>query len=160
MKTRRHEHEIELNDPPQHVFELLHTPSAIRGWWGASRAIVMPKPGGMWCAAWGEDEDHPDYITTAVMTVFQPPQDGSKASGEGRIRFEHYSYHARTGALPFEADFVTEFTVRPKADGGSVLKVVQDGFPADSSADDFYAACAKGWHDTFESIQRFLGKQT
>jgi uncharacterized protein YndB with AHSA1/START domain len=45
------------------VFRLLLTPSAIREWWGVSRDIVTPEQGGIWVAAWGEDEDDPDYVT-------------------------------------------------------------------------------------------------
>jgi hypothetical protein len=40
---------------------LLVTPSAIRAWWGAARAIVLAQENGAWAAAWGADEDRPDY---------------------------------------------------------------------------------------------------
>ena len=99
--TRCHEHEITLNAQPDRVFALLHTPSAIRQWWGAARAVVIAKPGGTWAAAWGDDEDDPDYVTTATMTVFEPP------SPVGRIVFENYEYVSKHGPLPFEAEFVT-----------------------------------------------------
>jgi hypothetical protein len=36
------------------------------------------------------------------------------------------------------------------------LRVVQDGFPREPVADEFYAACEQGWHDTFASIKRYL----
>ena len=52
-------------------------------------------------------------------------------------------------------DFITEFKVTPHEDG-AVLRVTQDGFPADSGADDFYAACETGWKDTFVGIRRYL----
>lgn len=152
--TRCHEHEIDLPAPPERVFALLHTPSAIRQWWGAARVVVIPRPGGVWAAAWGDDEDDPDYITTATMTVFDPPPP------EGRIRFEKYEYVSKHGPLPFEADFVTEFTVGPNGAGSSILNVRQDGFPTGPEADDFYAACRKGWHDTFDSIRRYVDDNT
>jgi hypothetical protein len=40
---------------------------------------------------------------------------------------------------------------------GSLLRVVQDGFPADSIADEFYAGCEVGWKNTFEGIEWYLG---
>jgi uncharacterized protein YndB with AHSA1/START domain len=148
--TRKHEHEEVLDASPADIFALLHTPSAIRGWWGASRAIVNPVAGGTWAAAWGEDEDLPDYITTAVMKVFEPP---------ARIIFGDYSYFARSGALPFDVAFITEFSIAPHPDG-AILRVIQDGFPAGSEADDFYAACGQGWHDTFRGIRKYLEQRS
>jgi uncharacterized protein YndB with AHSA1/START domain len=60
MPTRKHTHEELFPATPVLLFALLHTPSAIRGWWGAARAIVIPKEGGIWCATWGADEDAPE----------------------------------------------------------------------------------------------------
>ena len=37
-----------------------------------------------------------------------------------------------------------------------MLKVIQDGFPAESIADEFYAACEVGWKNTLESIRSFM----
>jgi uncharacterized protein YndB with AHSA1/START domain len=146
MPTRKHTHEEVFATTPERLFALLHTPSDIRGWWGAARAIVMPKEGGIWCAVWGADEDDPDYITAAKLRVFDPPR---------RLVFADYQYAAKTGPLPFRAKFVTEFTVTPHADG-AVLRVVQDGFPCESAADEFYAACERGWKDTFAGIRKYL----
>lgn len=141
---RFHEHEEVFPIPADELFALLHTPSAIRGWWGASQVIVHPHEGGRWSAAWGAEDD-PDYITTATMSVFDPPH---------RIEFTDYQYYSKGPSLPFEAEFTTEFSVRP-CEGGAALRVVQRGFPAGPEGDEFYAACAQGWVDTFAGIRRF-----
>jgi uncharacterized protein YndB with AHSA1/START domain len=147
MTTRQHTHEMELPVSPQRVFALLHTPSDIRGWWGAARAIVLPREGGFWAVAWGGDEDAPDYVGYHVIRVFDPPC---------RLVLAEGTYHAKSGPLPFEPNFVVEFTVEPRP-GGCLLRVVQDGFPVDPVADDFYAACEVGWRNTFEGIRHHLG---
>lgn len=144
--TRKHTHSEVFPISPERLFRMLHTPSAIRGWWGAARVIVEPAVDGLWVAAWGDDEDDPDYVTIARMSVFDPPH---------RITFTDYRYLARTGGLPFEAEFTTEFRVTPHEDG-STLRVVQDGFPLASEADDFYAACEAGWRNTFAGIRAFI----
>ena len=146
MSTRKHVHEETFSASPERVFALLHTPSSIRQWWGVSRAIVLPEPGGTWAAAWGEAEDDPDYTTVATIRVFQPPH---------RMVLSNYRYHAKAGPLPFQAEFVTEFLVSPHG-GGASLRVTQDGFPASSEADEFYAGCKKGWEDTFDGIRQYL----
>src|SRR5262245_23730228 len=117
MPSRCHTHEIELPAPPEVVFRLLHTPSAIRQWWQAARATVIAQPGGVWAAAWGGDEDEPDYTTAATIRVFDPPR---------RMVLADYRYHAKTGRLPFEADFVVEFAIEPCPEG-SRHRVRQDG---------------------------------
>jgi len=146
MATRTHVHEEVFGVAPETLFALLHTPSAIRHWWGAQRAVVLAEPGGVWAATWGASEDDPDYVTVAAIRVFDPPR---------RMVLTDYRYRARTGPLPFDADFVIEFEVVPRPEG-ALLRVTQDGFPASADADDFYAACQRGWHDTFRGIRRFL----
>jgi uncharacterized protein YndB with AHSA1/START domain len=148
MTTRKHAHQIDLDARPQRVFSLLITPSAIRGWWGASRAIVVAKPNGSWNAAWGPNEDDPEYVTTFRLRTYDPPR---------RLVFADAVCFAKSGSLPFDADFVTAFTIEPRA-GGCTLRVVQDGFPLDPVADAFYAACEVGWKNTFEGIKRFVAE--
>lgn len=147
--TRAHVHEEVFAAPPERLFDLLVRPSAIRAWWSAARAIVMPEPGGLWAAAWGDDEDDPDYVTTATLRVFDPPR---------RIVLADYRYRAKGGGLPFDAEFITEFEVEPCEDG-ALLRVRQDGFPAGTEADAFLAACEKGWTDTFAGIRRYLAER-
>ena len=146
MPTRSHVHAETFPVSPAELFAILHTPSAIRGWWGAARAIVLAEAGGTWAAVWGDDEDAPDYITVARIAVFDPPW---------RMMLSDYRYQSKDGPLPFEAAFVTEFVVEP-ADDGATLRVTQDGFPADASADEFYTACERGWVDTFAGIRHYL----
>lgn len=144
----KHVHEETFDVSPEQLFAILHTPSAIRQWWSAARAVVMPEEGGVWAAAWGEDEDAPDYVTTARMSVFDPPH---------RLVFSDYAYYAKEGALPFEAAFTTEFVVE-RVEGGAVLRVTQDGFPETPDGKEFLQACDKGWRDTFAGIRKFLSE--
>ena len=146
VKTRGHVHEEVFPVGPGQLFALLHTPSAIRAWWGAARAVVLPESGGIWAAAWGESEDAPDYIAVATIREFDPPR---------RMVLTNYRYRSKTGTLPFEVEFVVEFDLRPHSEG-SLLRIFQDGFPAGPEADEFYAGCKKGWSDTFAGIRRFV----
>jgi len=144
--TRTHVHEERFPAAPARLFALLHTPTAIRDWWSASRVIVLARPGGVWAATWGEPEDDPDYVTAATIAEFDPPH---------RMRLTEYRYQARAGPLPFDAVFETEFTVRPDGDG-SWLRVAQSGFPAGPEGDAFLSSCDTGWRNTFQGIRRFL----
>ena len=149
MKTRLHVHEEPFGVPPERMFDMLVTPSAIRGWWGASHVIVIPKIGGVWTAAWG-DEDDPDYISSATLVEYDPPS---------RLVMKYGEYYAKSGALPFKFsdDALTSFTISPDAEGCR-LRVEQTGFPCDAVADGFYAACETGWKNTFAGMREFLNK--
>lgn len=144
--TRKHDARIELAVPVETAFQALITPSAIRAWWGACRAIVVAEPGGVWAAAWGVDEDAPEYVAAAKILTFEPPR---------RLALGEFVYFAHTGPLPFQANLTTEFNVEP-AQQGAVLRVMQDGFPADPIADDFYAACETGWQVTLAQFKDFV----
>jgi uncharacterized protein YndB with AHSA1/START domain len=147
MPTRKHVHEEAFSAPAERVFALLHTPSAIREWWSAARAIVLPERAGFWAAVWGDHEDEPDYITIARIAEFEPPR---------RMVLSDYRYFTKRGPLPFDADFVTTFEVDACGQESSRLRVTQDGFPADSVADSYYAGCETGWRSTFAGIRRYL----
>ena len=146
MEKRQVVHQELFPDAPEIVFALLHTPSAIRDWWGASNAIVLAETGGTWAATWGENEDDPDYISVATISDFDPPN---------RLVLCDFQYLAKTGPLPFQADFTTSFEVIAGSDG-TTLRVKQDGFPPGAEADEFYAACQRGWQDTFTGIRKYL----
>jgi hypothetical protein len=86
------------------------------------------------------------FITSATLAVFEPPR---------RLVFSDYRYHARSGPLPFDADFRTEFTVAPHPDG-VLPRVSQAGFPCTPEGDRFHDACVQGWRHTFAGIRGFL----
>ncbi|MFQ5730892.1 MAG: SRPBCC domain-containing protein [Planctomycetaceae bacterium] len=146
MATRQHVREETFPVSAERLFAILHTPSAIRGWWGAAQAVVLAETGGTWAATWGRDEDDPDSVTVAAIREFDPPR---------RMVLSDYRYYSKDGPLPFEVRFVTEFAVAPTADGAA-LRVTQEGFPASGEADDYYALCERGWRDTFAGIRRYL----
>ena len=144
--TRSHEHQEDFDISSEEMFKLLITPSLICKWWGAARAIVQPEKNGIWMAAWGADEDAPDYITAFTMTEYEPPR---------RILFTDAKYTAGGEKLPFNADITAEFIVNDTQNGCS-FRVIQKGFPTDPAADEYYAACEKGWVDTFAGIRRTI----
>lgn len=146
-KTRSHFHAESFEVTAERLFDLLITSSSIRHWWGASQAIVDAREGGVWTAAWG-DEDDPDYISTATLVEFDPPR---------KLVMKYGVYYAKTGSLPFEfsKDALTIFTVEPDGDR-CVLSVEQTGFPHKPVADQFFEACKTGWKNTFLSIREYL----
>ncbi len=148
MGTRRHVFEEPFAVSPERMFAALITPSSIRQWWGADKAIVLPQVGGTWVASWGENENEPDYISSFKIVEIDPPN--RLMLGEGK-------YFARDGQPPFEMDkMTTEFIVEDRGPGMCSLRITQDGFPSEIVADDFYEACVIGWNNTFEGIRKYF----
>lgn len=144
MRTRAQRHEIEIEAAAADVFRLLHAPSAIRRWWGTSRAIVTAQKGGLWVAAWGENEDDPDFVTLATITEFEAPR---------RLTLRYDRYFAKSGPLPFEADFEVEFALLAQSANRVTVQVTQSGFPLGPEADPYYAGCEQGWIRTLQSLR-------
>lgn len=145
METTRIEVNVDLAKDPQTVFDALITPSAIRRWWSASRAIVHAAEGGLWMAAWGVQEDQPDYVCGYRLSTFEPPH---------RLVFSDPIYHARQGDMPDSLGQVTiEFSIRPIDDGSSLI-VSQTGIPATEM--EFCEGCKTGWKTTLDQLQQFL----
>ncbi len=132
-----------IDASPEQVFRALITPSAIRQWWDAARAIVIPEPGGVYAVAWGPEEDAPDYISVSTLAVYDPPNE---------LRFTDFRYLSSGGALPFEPALDLRFRLEAAADG-TLLRLEQTGFPEEAVADDFYHACVQGWQDTMRKVQ-------
>ena len=72
-ESRSIELDVTLPASCERVFDSLITPSAIRVWWSARQAIVIPQVDGWWMATWGEDEDAPDYICGYRLAVLDRP---------------------------------------------------------------------------------------
>ena len=107
---------------------------------------MLAEPQGFWSAAWGEDEDDPDYICGYTIGEFRANE---------LMVLEDAKYFSRHGKLPFEAEITTRFTVVSHGQGSRVT-VTQDGFPADAVADEFFMGCQVGWRETLSRLQAFL----
>lgn len=144
--TRAHVHAELLAASPERVFAALINPSAIRDWWSAASAIVVPELGGLWAATWGSDEDDPDYVTVAAIREFVAPRILSLAD---------YRYRSKHGPLPFAANFSTRFELEPSGEH-TLLRVTQSGFPCTPAGDEFLRGCERGWRETFAGLARHL----
>ena len=144
MEVRRKELEEPFGVTPARMFEVLTTPSAIRSWWGASKAIVDLKEGGTWITAWGENDESSDYVTSYKIAQLEPPS-----------RFVLGSSKYITIGSTLETNITTEFRIEPHPLGCN-LRIVQVMDPADPLFDDYFEACVVGWQNCYEGIRNYL----
>lgn len=145
MATRSQWHEIELPAKPEAVFNLLLTPKAIRGRWDHVGAVIT-ELNGLWVFAWGERESDPDYVTGARIKSFTAPQ---------RVVLAFEYCRSRAGMLAFATGMTAEFNIQ-KIPAGSVLRVIQSGFPPPGEADGYYESCGQGWRAALQGIGTIL----
>ncbi|MGI9515889.1 MAG: SRPBCC family protein [Pirellulaceae bacterium] len=145
--TRSIQESIELVASPEDVFDALIRPSAVRQWWNARQVIVHARPGGIWMATWGEDEDSPDYLCGYRMSRFERPE---------MLEFSEPVYESKSGPMPFSVDHMAvQFRIEP-VDDRTRLSVTQDGFPTDTMADEYVAGCVAGWQTTLRQLKEFM----
>ena len=144
MEVRR----IELEEPfgvtPARMFEVLTTPSAIRSWWGVSRAIVDLREGGTWVTAWGEGEESSDHVTSFKIVELDAPN-----------RFVLGSSRSITQGSTVETHITTEFRIDAYPHGCN-LRIVVMLDTDDSFYDDYFDASVIGWENCFEGIRNYL----
>jgi hypothetical protein len=145
MATRSQWHEIELPAKPEAVFNLLLTPKAIRGRWDNIGAVIT-ELNGLWVFAWGERESDPDYVTGARIKSFTAPQ---------RVVLAFEYCRSRAGMLTFATGMTAEFNIQ-KIPAGSVLRVIQSGFPPPGQSDGYYDSCGQGWRAALQGIGTIL----
>lgn len=138
--------EIHIEAPKEIVFEALLTPSKIRSWWHADRAIVLPQTNGVYVIAWGENEDQPGFISAGVIKEY---------TANKRLLLSDFRYFASDGPLPFEANFEILFTLTGNATT-TTLTVLQTGIPNEAAADEYFDACLQGWTDTLNSLKQVV----
>lgn len=137
---------VEVSCSPEKLFQTLHTPTEICMWWNARTAIVVPQPNGIWIAAWGKNEDFPEYVTMARLLAFEPPK---------RLVLGDFEYWASARPLPFAKDIRTIFQIEPSGEHAQ-LTVTQSGFPETPEGDEFYRGCCQGWKTTLQAIKDYF----
>ena len=145
MKKRREEIEEPFGISPEHMFQLLTTPAAIRGWFGASTAIVEPHEGGSWVTAFGETERDNEFVSSFEIKKFDPPR--GMLLGAGKFITED--------KWPIATNMTTEFVIEPQP-AGCILRIIQQLAPHDPLLDDYFDACVAGWQNSFEGIRNYL----
>lgn len=144
MEVRRQELEEPFGVTPERLFTVLTTPSAIRSWWGVSKAIVDLRKGGTWVTAWGESDGDSDHVTSFKIVELEPPTLVVLGS----------SKYIRVGST-LETNMTTEFRIDAHPHGCN-LRIVQVLDPHDPFMDDYFDACILGWQNCFEGIRHYL----
>lgn len=142
--TRKVSRSVQIAASPERVLKAFLDPEEIKKWWGATRALVEPRKGGVWAAAWGEAGQGYLYVVTGVLKSLQPGK---------RLRLDplvYFSYKSEVlGPMRLS------ISVKEKA-GKTRVSVRQDGYGTGPDWDWYYQSVFSGWKDTLGSLKQYL----
>ena len=144
-EARRHILEEPFGVPPERMFKILITPSAIRSWWGASSVVIDARAGGSWVTASGERDTDADFISSFKIIEFDPPKRMLLGSGK---------YYTGSN-WPIKTNITTEMIIE-EVPAGCILRIIQELSPPDPLLDDYFDACVAGWQNSFEGMRNYL----
>ena len=131
---RKVEIEVPVNAPSDCVINALLEPSALRAWWHVERAFVEPKVGGTYAVAWGVTPAGFQYVTTGLITALERNR---------LLTLDHYTYFHPEREILGAMRLVVE--AESNGQGGSILRITQDGYQTGRDWDWYYEAVRQAW---------------
>lgn len=118
--------------------------AAMREWWGVSRGLVEPRPGGVWALAWEPSPQGYRYVSTGVVARYEP---GRELAIEKLL----YFHPERSIIGPMRLG------VTATAEGdGCRLTVRQDDYAEGDDWDWYHAAVTEGWPAALQLLEKHL----
>ncbi|MFY9609149.1 MAG: SRPBCC domain-containing protein [Blastocatellia bacterium] len=145
--TRRHQHEIEINAPPDVVWKAITEADEITRWF-AEEARVSPGEGGSCWVSWGEGQEG-----TSRIEVWEPgkrfrlinlPAEGDPGPADGTTSVQ-------------QAPIVVDYTLESRGDR-TVLRLVHSNIPNSPEWDGFYDGTNYGWDMFFRGLRHYIEK--
>jgi uncharacterized protein YndB with AHSA1/START domain len=135
VSDRRLEKDVELDAPPEQVWEAIATGPGIAAWFVPHD--VQPREGGT-----VEQDYGGEFTTRGRVTAWEP----------GR-RFAYGAFDEPEEGRP---QYAYEFLVEGRDGGGTVLRFVQSGFLDGADWDDEYDSFDAGWSLFFGNLRSYL----
>lgn len=144
------EKRIEISEPfnvsADVMFAALTTASAIRHWWGASRAFVDPTVGGTWATTYGFGEGGAEFVNSYKLLEIHPPK--GFVLGDGVLLTEDSEFPQPMGTR-------TEFIIED-IPNGCMLRIIHILEDEDMVDEDEFESTADAWKNTFEGLRRYF----
>ena len=72
---RKVEATVNIERPCTTVFNAFIEPPQLKKWWGVERSLIETKQGGIYSLTWNISSQGFQYISTGVITVYQPAEE-------------------------------------------------------------------------------------
>lgn len=141
---RKVEATAEVNCSAINVFNAFIEPSKLKGWWNAERCLVEAKQGGVYSLAWNVSKQGFQYISTGIITVFNPAKE---------LFIDHFVYF--NPEKPILGP--TYLAIKLDENGSSTrVRLVQGGYQYGGEWDWFYEAVKDAWPKVLQNLKQYL----
>lgn len=130
---------------PGDILQAFLQPTHLQGWWGVSRSLVEPKPGGVWTLAWEISDSGIKYISTGIIEKIVPEE-------YLRIHKMVYLNPDREILGPMEL----EVQVSKTDENNTRVSVVQSGYQYGGDWDWYHDAVTQAWPYTLGLLKQYL----
>ena len=113
---RKVEASITIHQSAIIVFNAFIEPMQLKNWWSAERCLIEAKQGGIYSLAWNISQQGFQYMSTGVMTVYQPPNE---------ILIDHFVYFNPERSILGPTYLLLKME---EDDSSTQLKLVQGGY--------------------------------
>ena len=143
---RKVEASITIHRPAIKVFNAFIEPIQLKNWWSAERCLIEAKQGGIYSLAWNISKQGFQYISTGVITVYQPANE---------LLIDHFVYFNPEKSILGP----TYLSLKMEEDDSSTqLKLIQGGYKYGDDWDWFYDSVKDAWPKVLEDLRSYLEK--
>jgi len=138
---------IAINSSPSKITEAFLQPAMLKQWWAVERCCIEPHSGGLYTLAWGITENGFAYISSGIITMYQP---GIMLMIEKLVYLN--PHYAILGPMTL--------SIRTEANENSTtLHLIQDGYRQGADWDWYYDAVKDAWPLVLQTLKTYLEKE-
>lgn len=141
---RRVETSVEILQPASKVFDAFVEPALLHKWWSVDSCLVEKRQGGIYSLAWERDKKGFHYISTGIITVFNPGRE---------LLIDHFVYFNPEKQILGATYLSIKFQ---QNDQGTHLSLVQGNFQDGGDWDWFYDSVLEAWPKVLVDLKTFL----
>lgn len=129
---------------PEKALDAFTEPTPLKGWWGVERSLVEKRPGGAYALTWGISEAGFHYVSCGVVKRYE----AAKA-----LEISNMFYFNPEKEILGGMGMTVEVSAQ---DGGTMMRVVQDGYRTGGDWDWYFEAVKTAWPQALQHLKSFL----
>jgi hypothetical protein len=143
---RKVEATVEISCSAERIFDAFIQPQLLKQWWKVDRSLIEPRQGGVYSLAWNVSKEGFQYVSTGVITVFQPSKE---------FLVDHFVYFNPDRPILGP----TYLSIKlGELRSSTKLNLVQGGYQAGEDWNWFYDAVKDAWPKVLVDLKNFLEK--
>jgi uncharacterized protein YndB with AHSA1/START domain len=145
---RKVESSILIHQPASVIFDAFTNRESLKAWWGVERCLVDRRQGGVYSLTWGISDKGFHYISTGIITVFQPGKE---------LLIDHFIYF--NPDIEILGPTWLSIKLEELNSQETILHLTQGGYQSGKDWDWFYHSVQDAWPKVLVQLKKFLEQQ-